>query len=351
MPGPTPTRSLNAALAAAAELLPRLPSEDTRRRETKALLQRLVERWPELGIDVVAVPDPARRTVEYDVLLDHPNGGTLALSYSADSGLPWTARFAEKWAAYKLATVNDVSVLLQDGLLALKVRGREQELFESMISAELLRQAVEREGLALDDHELQQAMDEFRAARGLHFAESTFKWLEEHGLTQQELESLVESMTLGQKLKERVVSDKAERYFAEHRTRFDRALLVRVTTAGRHRAEEMMAAAGNDLLACALEMLLRSRAVAVEAQVLVIRRDQLPPDEARVLFAAQAGEIVGPCPVAGPMGIETGYTVFQVLEFQPALQDVATRRAVEDAIFGEWLDEQRREARVTWHLK
>jgi hypothetical protein len=44
--------------------------------------------------------------VEFDVLLEHPDGGTVGLTWRPDDGSPWTVAYADHWASNFVVTVG-----------------------------------------------------------------------------------------------------------------------------------------------------------------------------------------------------------------------------------------------------
>src|SRR4051812_25408887 len=74
--------------------------------------------------DLLVDKPPASRKVDYDLLLTHPDGGTVALTWRADEGIPWSVQYADHWAANYVVTVDADHVTVQEALLALKLAGR-----------------------------------------------------------------------------------------------------------------------------------------------------------------------------------------------------------------------------------
>ncbi|MEO5814928.1 MAG: hypothetical protein ABIT20_06580 [Gemmatimonadaceae bacterium] len=75
----------------------------------------------------------------------------------------------------------------------------------------------------------------------------------------------------------------------------------------------------------------------------VVRRAELPPAHAEAVFAAAAGDVVGPLEGEGVFDL-----VRAVRLATADLSDVATRNAVSDAVFDAWLAEERRAANIEW---
>jgi len=54
---------------------------------------------------------PGSNGVDYDILLGAPDGGTVAVSWRADEGVPWAVQYSDHWAANYVLTVNKNSRL------------------------------------------------------------------------------------------------------------------------------------------------------------------------------------------------------------------------------------------------
>jgi putative peptide maturation system protein len=343
--------ALEEALPAVLSLLTVLPQDEGGRRSAIAEIGRLAARWPELGIDAAVFPDPVRHTVDYDVLFHHPNGGTVALSYAPDDGVPWVLRFAESVEAYKIAKVNEEYITFQTGLLALQLDPQARDLFERMVTAAILGQVVEREKIQASSAETQEAMDQFRRAHGLREASATHKWLQERGFDRGDFERLMLRVVSARKLRAHVIAGKTEEYFEDHRAAFDRVTITHVTVSLKQLAEDLAAEAGDhdDLLVCA-----RRRQAAgpsdVEAMLHCRWRRDLPCEVSAMLTRDSLVGVIGPLRITGPLDLTTGYDLFQVTAVRPAELDPKTRSAVEEAIFQEWLARERANAHVEWYL-
>ena len=74
----------------------------------------------------------------------------------------------------------------------------------------------------------------------------------------------------------------------------------------------------------------------------VIRRGEVPADLAAAIFAASPGDVLRPA------ATETGFTIVQVLCTTPARLDEPTRKALQQRLFTEWLEELRQGATTEW---
>jgi putative peptide maturation system protein len=284
---------------------------------------------------------PASLRVDYDVLLGYPDGGTLALTWHADDGVPWFVQYADHWAANYVVTVNDGHVTIQQALLFLKLAGRQYpDLMTQLVEQQLIVEAIEKDPLPVSATELQAASDEFRIAIGLSSADETRRWLEEMGLSIVRFQELLRGKIQAQKLKDRVTADRIEPYFEAHREGFDLVQFFQV--------EAPVAAVASNLARRAREQNLitaiRTNAVRIGGKDLgAVLRSQRVCELPSVLTSAVPGEVVGPVAESGR------YWVAEVFDRQPARLDAQTRAAIHEKLFREWLTDQRKQATVHWH--
>ncbi|HEX3758509.1 MAG TPA: hypothetical protein VHW23_07365, partial [Kofleriaceae bacterium] len=197
----------------------------------------------------------------------------------------------------------------------------------------------------VDDAALQQAVDDFRVAHGLFDAAATERWLDQRGWTLEVLERVLEDQVRARMLRDRVIASEAggeagdaiETWFAAHAAELDavvagvarfpdeaeaRAVADRARTEPMHAVVEELSAAG----------------AAAEYRIERWRRADCPAALRAALFDEPAG---------APRAV--GDRVVRVIARRPcrALDD-ATRRAVRDRLFADWLTRRRAEARVEW---
>lgn len=328
------------ALAAAAELLRRLPAQSQQIPAAQQLFAQWRERWPQAEPRLLVNREPGRSDVQYDLLLHAPEGGAVALTWLQDHGVPWSVNYADHWAANFVVTVDaDHSLTLQQALVHLRMASRSQpELMESLVNHLLLAREAEAEAPA-SDAELQEAADLFRRSRGLRSAEDTHRWLRDIRMPSVHFEEMLELAVRIRRAKTRVAAERFDAYFAEHRSDFDRIciVLVHIDAAQARRLADLAQSSG--LLA------------AIDGQ---IRGDQNSNVEAFVQtrFAVDLDPAVRDATVnsiVGPYRAADRWAVAQIVSREPARPDAQTRRAVEESICRDWLSQLRSTAEIRWH--
>gem|GEM_PF-356118 len=238
--------------------------------------------------------------------------------------------------------VNDEAVSLADALRPAKLNGR-LEFVREAIEAALIRQAAAQWGFVVSDDELQQAADDFRAARELYTEPATEAWLAAHHLSYGDWESLLELEILSRRVRERAVGDQVQQYFARHRLSFDRALINRIVVPDKDTALELRAQIieeQSDFYALARHHSIDDATRPACGYAGAVGRDELDSVTEAAVFGAAPGSVIG------PFKSDSGWQLIKVREVRKATFDDATRAAIEATLFREWLDEQRRKARV-----
>jgi len=337
--------SFDESLGAAVALLRELPRGRGEVHEARRRVSAFRAANPPLGAELVVDQPPAAAGVEYDLLLDHPEGGTVALSWrTGDDGTPWLVDHSDHWASNYVVSVGEQHVTLEQALQALRLRRRQ----DPGLMEELLREAVITRALAEDPpdvapDELQQAADDFRRANALFGAEETHRWLSAMGLTPERWRGMLRGGVQARKLRERVTSGLVEPWFAEHRADFDTVRYLRASFASedvaRQAAAEALMTGG---LLPRLVALAGAGGAAADAAG-AFGADpacELPPE----LGAAAPGEIVG------PVAEGARHWIAEVLARTPAsLDDERTRRAVQARVFQRWVEERCARDGVRWH--
>ena len=299
-----------------------------------------------LRADLLVHRPPASDCAEYDLLLGLPEdrSDTIALSWRADRGEPWTVNYADHWASNYLVTVNDTSTTVQEALLYLRgVHGNYPDLMNVVVEHHLLSEGVKANPPFLSLQELQDGADHFRQAHGLFTAEATQRWLAEARLSMTQFEQLVTENVQRRKFKQKLLEDLVPHYFEMHRQTFDTVRLCQVQVAQHDAADRLAAAARDreDLHGVAAEWLgLSSPPAGLAVTMCVAIASQLP----EWIREASQGAVLG------PVRENRCWNVAQVNSRHPtASLDGATKDAVADTVFREWLAEQRERATIRWH--
>lgn len=238
--------------------------------------------------------------------------------------------------------VNDAPITLAVALQQAKLNER-LEFIQTAIDAALIRQTAAKAGFIVADAELQQAADRFRAARELYTGQLTEAWLQARHLSYSEWESLLELEILTGRVRTEVIGDQVQPYFVRHKLAFERAYLNRIVVRDEDTARELRAQILEeqaDFYALARRHSIDDATRPACGYVGAVKRAELDATLEAAIFGATAGSVIG------PFKTELGWQLIKVREIKKATLDEATRAAIEETVFREWLAEQRRKARV-----
>jgi parvulin-like peptidyl-prolyl isomerase len=244
------------------------------------------------------------------------------------------------------ATWGESSLSLHTLLANLHRYRRLQPILRQAVIEQFLLDQAAAAGLTVSTEELQQAADLFRRRQGLDTTERTQAWLTHEHWSALDLEDALQQDLLIDKYKTHLVKDRLAELFEANRSHYDQVVLRAIVVGREDLARELLSQIrheGGDFAALAGEHSLHlSR---WQGGLLgSLRRHQLPEAVAAAVFAAKAGETVGPLQTAG------GFELYRVESFQPAQLDAATAALIRQQWFDAWLAAKLRETPLTLPL-
>ena len=220
---------------------------------------------------------------------------------------------------------------------------------DRLVNACLIQEELQKNPLTISSHDLQMAMDAFRKARNLYKAEDTYRWMESRGLSHQALERLVESEAVVVRLRDNLVGNDVDAYFAAHCSDFDtvrvarffvpdeataRSLCERIRSgeaAFFEEAQRQFLASGH----------LRPPADAFALFATVQRREAAAAFR-EILFGSSLGSVLE------PVRESNGYAIICVLSMSRAVLDTVTAEIIRNILFETWLEKRRQAATIEW---
>lgn len=322
-------------------LLRELPRKREDIQKVRARVRRFKEKHSGTRVDLLVHQPPGSPRVDYDVFIGHPDGGTVAMSWRTDEGVPWPAEYTDHWAANYVVTVNDRHVTVQQALLFLKYAGQgRSDLMQELVEQQLIFDAIEEHPFPVNEEEVQSAANEFRIASGLLTAEETQRWLRELRLS---LDRFKEILTWGiqvRKLRAYITESEVEPYFKAHRQELALIQIVQAETRRQSVAKQLVKTAQQKGLLSAIGTLISPRgSQEIAGSLAWHRRYELPP----ILAHASIGTVVGPTKDG------SRYWVAEVLDKHEAKLDAETREVIRASLFKQWLADRRNKANVRWH--
>lgn len=334
------------ALADALVLLADLHRDGTQPDQAHGRLRELNTQYPNIRMDLVSEVESYDGRAHYDVLLRKPGEGTVSLALSPEPSLPWPMRGAQRWSEGHLMRVNGKVVRVAQAVALMDIMWQQAPIANRLINATLVQEELDRNPITLPPEQVMHAMDAFRRRRGLFTAEATLAWMRDQGATAEHLEQLVTDEALLIALRDRVVDDRIEPHFEEHRDAFATAHLVRAVypdEASAREALDSVRAETVDLLTLLTIRYLADPTSGGEVFASV-RRGEMPIEMGDAIFGASPGQVIGPFPQ--PDG---SFTIVQVLKVTEPRLDPLTGNAIRQALFEAWLAERRHEATIEWY--
>lgn len=341
-------QALERALIDSLDCLADLVQAGTQPEEARKRVRLLHADHPDIKMELLWEEQPYDRSVHYDMLLHPPTRGTVSLSFCPDRGLPWPLRGVHPSSAKDLVRVNKTVLQVDQAIACLDFMGEDSRAMKRLVNVCLVQEALEEDPIELTHWELQCAMDRFRRARRLYRAVDTFRWLQERGITHAQLEQRVRDEAIVTKLREKVTAGRVEKYFESHQADFDTAVvacIVGTDEGGVKRSYEEICRGTMTFYEAAQHWFLNKIESSGNPSLevfTVLKRCEVPPDAASVVFAASPGDLVG------PLCSGHTYTILRVLSVIPARLDRRTRSEIQKILFEKWLMSRREAAVIEW---
>ncbi len=241
-----------------------------------------------------------------------------------------------------LARVNGQAIALGSVLRSPALQDEVRRVLQQAADRLLVREACRQAGLSASTAELQAAFNDFRKGNGLRSADRTRQWLDERGLTLDDVEDEVRYRVLERKWLARLESG-TEQYFHEHKAQYQQVSLARVLVADGDLAAELLAELEEGEVGFD-EMVVRSsiddRSRHRGGFWGDFHRHELPAELAGAAFGARPGDVLGPF-----QGSE-GWSLVRIISVREAKLDEATRAAVTQSLYRTWLEGERRQSRL-----
>ncbi len=212
-----------------------------------------------------------------------------------------------------------------------------RKLLLSWVERKIIEDEAKARGISADDDEIQAAADAFRRARNLHRAEDTHRWLKANGLSVEDLEKEAEAMVLRNKVKNVLTESEVEKYFHEHKSRFDEAVLAHIVVKEEGIAKELLTQLQEDEATfdeLARRYSLDKQTAECGGVLGTFRRGSLKPELESKVFAAKAGDCLGPVEGQGT------WRIIKVLSIKAAELTDKIRFEIKNYLFQEWLKQK-----------
>lgn len=203
----------------------------------------------------------------------------------------------------------------------------------------LIAAYAEEQRILASPEDIQEVVTRWREANSLYQASEVTAWLEERSLSMADLAEFARIEVLKERVRNHVSAGKVERYFAEHRSRFEEAALSQIIVNERGLARELKfkLLEGEAFFGLARTFSTEESSRLGGGYIGRKRRTQLPLAITSQVFRSSPGTIVG------PLEIDKKFYVVQVEAFYPAELNADTRVQIEQILFEDWLTSRRKE--------
>ncbi len=234
-----------------------------------------------------------------------------------------------------LTTVRGREVRVEDVVVQLKVNGIFRRTIYEIIENYVVDAKFENMDIKLEDEEYFRRREEKKAMLGLADPISQKTYMEMNGLTPENIEAYFRFLIRKDILKEVLFTEeRLNNAFNDGKADFATVSLARIVTAQHGEAEQVMEKANGikvDFADLARKHSVERNTKFAGGYLGEIRRGVLPQAVEKAVFAAMAGELLGPFEEAGL------WTVYKVLAVNEAELTASVRNYLHDKIFKEWL--------------
>jgi len=285
----------------------------------------------------------------YDVLMHLPDGGMVSMSYAPPDTLPWPMRGVHRHSESQLLRVNGTTLQFSQAVAALDVVWKDTRLARKLVDMCLLQDYFARHPIQVPDAQLRDTMDAFRRTHQLFTVAQTQAWMAQEGWTQERLETVITDLAKVDCLKAQITSAQIEAHFTRHQA--DHAQLrvacLQVDTEDEARAiHQLIISDGISLREAAQHALTQSCADTAGALSFSVQsgsRQALAATLGCEPSQLQMGH------VSAPLAGATGWRLVEVIREDAARLDQATRAAISETLFADWLAQLKRQATVDWY--
>lgn len=241
-------------------------------------------------------------------------------------------------AALQEATLPKTNPATDADILAYLRRSAQISEIATLVEQEALILALcDRLNITVSDDELQAAGNQFRLKQQLLGAKETLNWLAQQRITAEDWTEGIRIRLLEQKLKDCLFGGQVDSHYLNHRKEFKRVALSQILVRDLTTALKIVQALREENASfCALAVEYGLCKQAKEGGFLGVHfLLKLMPELVQALSEAKEGEIVG------PIQTRLGYHILRVEKWYPLQLEESVRVEAVDALFHNWLQQQR----------
>lgn len=166
-------------------------------------------------------------------------------------------------------------------------------------------------------------------------------------MTVEDLETRLVDTVATNKLKNKVTENEIEKYFANNRLHFDSAKISSIVLENEGMASEVLSQIQDedeDFQTLARQHSIDTTSKDSGGHLGHVNRKSMSPQVESVVFAAEAGDVVG------PVKTDMGHHIIKVEEINNGELNDKTRAVIKDSLFTNWLAEEGKNAKIDLKL-
>ena len=237
--------------------------------------------------------------------------------------------------------INIAEISTSEIVKHLKLSLQMPKILTDLINQKIIKQTAEREGVTVEEKELQIAADRFRFENNLIASQDTLKWLNHYHLSVTEFEELIRSNILSQKLGKHLFEDKVEHHFYTNQLDYNQASLYEIVLPDFNLAMELFYGIQEKELSfwdLAHQYIEDDRLRRRGGYIGLKTRDRLHPEIAAEVFIFDNDKLPQ---VLKPIAVEKKAHLIYIEEIiQPVLND-SLRQKIIARLYETWLNKQR----------
>jgi parvulin-like peptidyl-prolyl isomerase len=237
-----------------------------------------------------------------------------------------------------MANVLGISLSSQEVVSFLRKNFRLDDIYREIIEQKIIHQVALENGLVVTPEEIEMEIDGIRYQQGFDHPASLMTWLRDRGATLADLQESVSATLLAQKVMRHLFAEQIESRFAEQRSSFDRIVLYKLVVPYEHLAQEIFYQIEEEEIsffeAAHVYDVDEDRRLRCGYEGHLRRRD-LSPELAELLFSAKIGELVGPVKAANEF-----YELFWIDDLIPPDLSPTLHNDMLDQLFQDWMAAQ-----------
>lgn len=232
---------------------------------------------------------------------------------------------------------DSLSISTHDVIHYIKISCQTPSVLEAIASEKIIIETAQKLGIEVEEEQIQQEGDQFRAMNKLVKAKETLYWLEQRHLSVDNFEEFIYKKILSKKLANHLFGDKVEGFFFQHRLNYLAAVTYEIILDDKDLALELFYAlqeGETTFLDIAREYISDPDIRRTGGYQGIKRRVDFRPEIASAVFAAKPLQSIKP--IATPKGV---HLIWVEEIIQPELDDKLRQQIIAD-LFNNWLKQE-----------